>query len=307
MKIFGIDISTWQREFDYDDLDKNNIKFVILRAGFDITKDDMFEKHYEEISKRNIDIGCYWYTYARTKEEASMEAKKFLETVKNKKITYPLYLDIEDKTLSNLSKETLDSIIDTFGRIIEQNGYYFGVYSNLNWYKNKISGSKLNKKYDWWIAYWESDAPSNINYGIWQNTSKYDYRGINIDSDYCFKDYPKIIADAKLNHLDDSNDIKPSIYIVKKGDTLSKIASIYNLNYKYLAKYNNINNPNLIYPGQAIKIPNETNSKIYIVKRGDDLTKIANMFNTTVNDLVTLNDIKKPDLIYPGQKIIIDN
>ena len=267
----------------------------------------MFETHYRELNKRNINIGCYWYTYAKTKEEASIEANKFLEVVKNKKITYPLYLDIEDNTLSNLSRDTLDSIVNTFGEIIENNGYYFGVYSNLNWYNNKLSGSKLNKKYDWWIAYWGDNAPSNIDYGIWQNTSKYDYRGVNIDSDYCFKDYPKIIKDAKLNHLEDNNDIKPSIYIVKKGDTLSKIASMYGITYNYLAKYNGISNPNLIYPGQIIKIPNGSKPKTYIVKKGDNLTKIANNFNTSVNKLVKLNNIKNPNLIYPGQEIIIDN
>jgi len=45
------------------------------------------------------------------------------------------------------------------------------------------------------------------------------------------------------------------VYVVKKGDTLSGIASKYNTTYQALAKYNNISNPNLIYAGQNIKIP----------------------------------------------------
>ena len=60
----------------------------------------------------------------------------------------------------------------------------------------------------------------------------------------------------------DVNDIsaivqKPAdeIYIVKSGDTLSAIARKYNTTYQVLAKYNNIANPNLIYVGQKIKIP----------------------------------------------------
>ncbi len=49
-------------------------------------------------------------------------------------------------------------------------------------------------------------------------------------------------------------------YIVKSGDTLSKIASKYNVNggYMALAKYNNISNPNIINVGQKIVIPNTT-------------------------------------------------
>lgn len=46
-------------------------------------------------------------------------------------------------------------------------------------------------------------------------------------------------------------------YTVKKGDTLSAIARRYNTTYQALAAYNSISNPNLIIPGQIIKIPQE--------------------------------------------------
>ena len=120
------------------------------------------------------------------------------------------------------SKDILNEIVDAFAKTIEEAGYYFGVYTNINWYKNILSGYELNKKYDWWIAYWGDSAPDNIDYGIWQNTSSYQVGSSKIDSDYCFKDYPSIIRDAHLNHLDSepSQDIKPSVYIVKSGDTL---------------------------------------------------------------------------------------
>lgn len=45
-------------------------------------------------------------------------------------------------------------------------------------------------------------------------------------------------------------------YVVKNGDTLSGIAERYNTNYKSLAQYNRIADPNKIYIGQQIKIPN---------------------------------------------------
>lgn len=48
---------------------------------------------------------------------------------------------------------------------------------------------------------------------------------------------------------------KDIVYTVKKGDTLSDIASKYNTTYQKIAKYNNISNPNKIYIGQIIKIP----------------------------------------------------
>ncbi len=45
-----------------------------------------------------------------------------------------------------------------------------------------------------------------------------------------------------------------TIYVVQKGDTLSSIASKYNTTYQRLAEINNIDNPDLIYPGQKIII-----------------------------------------------------
>jgi len=46
-------------------------------------------------------------------------------------------------------------------------------------------------------------------------------------------------------------------YTVKSGDTLSAIAKRYSVEWKTIATYNNIKNPNLIHPGQVLKIPTE--------------------------------------------------
>ena len=97
-------------------------------------------------------------------------------------------------------------------------------------------------------------------------------------------------------------------YTVKKGDTLSGIASKYNKTLEELANYNNISNPNKIIVGQVIKIPNyniSTNKEYYIVKKNDTLSGIAKKYNTTINKLLSLNNIKNKNLIYVGQKIRI--
>ena len=98
-------------------------------------------------------------------------------------------------------------------------------------------------------------------------------------------------------------------YIVKSGDTLSAIAQKYNTTYQKKAQDNNIENPNLIYPNQKLKIytnvSQETNETIYIVKSGDCLCNIAKKFNTTVNKIAQDNGITNIDLIYVGQKLTI--
>ena len=44
------------------------------------------------------------------------------------------------------------------------------------------------------------------------------------------------------------------VYVVGKGDTLSKIARTYGVTVAQLVKWNNIANPNLILIGQRLKI-----------------------------------------------------
>ena len=62
-----------------------------------------------------------------------------------------------------------------------------------------------------------------------------------------------------------NNKPSTSAYVVKQGDTLSAIARKYNTTYQVLAEYNSISNPNLIYPGQVIKIPQEQKNEAQIV------------------------------------------
>ncbi|GAB6170200.1 hypothetical protein JCM1393_26600 [Clostridium carnis] len=94
-------------------------------------------------------------------------------------------------------------------------------------------------------------------------------------------------------------------YVVQPGDTLSGIAEKFNTTYEELAKINNISNPNLIFPGEVLKIrlssSDTITNKTYVVQPGDTLSGIAISFNTTVNNLVRINNISNPNLIFPGE------
>ena len=98
------------------------------------------------------------------------------------------------------------------------------------------------------------------------------------------------------------------IYIVKKGDTLFDIAKMYNTTPEALADYNGITDINSIEPGQILRIPGRDYMSAldkYTVRSGDSLWKIAKRFGTTVVDLINLNKLTNPDLIYPGQILIL--
>jgi N-acetylmuramoyl-L-alanine amidase len=101
---------------------------------------------------------------------------------------------------------------------------------------------------------------------------------------------------------------KPSIYIVKRGDTLENIAFRYNIPIASLLKLNNLKWKDRIYVAQSLKVPSsweERSYVIYVVKKGDFLKKIAGRHNTTVVALRKLNNLKNNNHICAGQRLKI--
>lgn len=100
-------------------------------------------------------------------------------------------------------------------------------------------------------------------------------------------------------------------YVVLPGDSLYKISQKFDVPLRELIRVNNIAAPYIIYPGQKILIPKSTPPKppagttVYIVKKGDTLFTIAKSFNVSVESIVKLNNLPNPELIYPGQRLLI--
>lgn len=90
-------------------------------------------------------------------------------------------------------------------------------------------------------------------------------------------------------------------YTVKSGDTLSSIASKYSTTWQHLQAINGLSNPNLIFPGQVLRVTGEPVSKTYVVRSGDTLSGIAGKFGTSWQHLQAINGLSNPNLIFPGQ------
>ncbi|WJD85324.1 LysM peptidoglycan-binding domain-containing protein [Limosilactobacillus fermentum] len=116
------------------------------------------------------------------------------------------------------------------------------------------------------------------------------------------------ITTGKQLHQDTHN------YTVKSGDTLSAIASRYGMTVNALATLNGIQNANLIYPGQVLRVADSgqgstvsqkatttTTTGSYTVRYGDTLSAIASRYGTSTSTLASINGISNPNWIYPGQ------
>jgi LysM repeat protein len=100
-------------------------------------------------------------------------------------------------------------------------------------------------------------------------------------------------------------------YVVQRGDTLYSIARRYGTTVQAIAARNGIANPSLISVGQKLTIPASGSSspsageQTYVVKRGDNLFRIALRYNMSYVDLAQYNGIADPSRIYVGQVIRI--
>jgi LysM repeat protein len=117
-------------------------------------------------------------------------------------------------------------------------------------------------------------------------------------------------------------------YTIQRGDTLYSIATRFGVTVQAIAAANNIVNPNLIYAGQVLVIPDGSSgggdapapappsppapapnpppsSGTYVVKPGDTLFRIAVLHGVTMAAIVQANGIANPNIIYAGQVLTI--
>ncbi|GIK41880.1 MAG: hypothetical protein BroJett011_57130 [Chloroflexota bacterium] len=104
------------------------------------------------------------------------------------------------------------------------------------------------------------------------------------------------------------------IYTVQPGDTLAAIALRYNRNIFDIALANNLSNFDLIFPGQQLTLPNisaqitatpQGDGRTHIVRPGDTLFSIANIYRVSPEELVAVNRLANPDLLQVGQTLKI--
>lgn len=95
-------------------------------------------------------------------------------------------------------------------------------------------------------------------------------------------------------------------YVVKKGDTLYGIANKYNVSVDNLKSYNNLSTDSLSI-GQIIKIPdNNVSGNEYVVKSGDSLYSISKKYGVSVDELMSVNNLKST-VLSVGQVLKIPN
>ncbi len=195
---------------------------------------------------------------------------------------------------NSLSKKVLDEI--------EKTGQNIRKYYQLR--------LPSNSKKDYYFIH--RDTPNTeaiiIEYGF-VDSNKDDVNQIKNNYKQMAEAVVKAICEYKGIKYTPKNVSSSNYYVVKKGDTLWDIAVLNKTSVKAIKDLNNLTSDTLKI-GQQLIIPKsdnlgvKNNDNYYIVKKGDTLWDIAKLYNTSVSELKSLNNLNT-NVLQIGQKLVI--
>ena len=303
----GIDISHWQKGIDLGAID---VDFVICKAteGNGYT-DEMCDAFYQKAKSLGKKLGVYHFARPDLGNTAEAEADWFIKETLGYHKEAMLVLDWESGDLTNVAwaKAWLD-------RVYSKTGVKPVIYMSASVMHGADWSSVVKSDYGLWVAnYGTNDGTAQESvfdryplkywsfYALWQYTSKGRLNGYNgnLDLNYFSGDSsawdkyaggsPSSSKPSNLVETKSTDDLAREVIAGKYGngeDRKNALGSRYD---EVQARVNEILGINQI--------------EYYIVQSGDNLTKIANRYGTTVNQLVAWNNIANANLIYPGQKL----
>ena len=311
----GIDISNWQGSVDFSEVKNSGVQIVYIEATEgNFYTDPYLQEFYDGASSSGLLIG--FYHFFSPSVSASEQAKYFTNAISGMTSDCRLVLDLEEA--GSYGSAELSMLANEFLEAVEINsGLNVALYTYASFANNNIEPGYGLDKYPLWIAEYGTSSPESnsiwgSSYAGWQYSDTGYIPGVsgNCDLDTFNSG---ILLNSKVSipetRKQESENSAIKYYVVQAGNTLSGIASRFGTTVQALAQLNNITNPNLIYVGQVLKIygdnkvqrGNNNFSTTYVVQSGDTLSGIASRFGTTVQELVQLNDISNPNLIYIGE------
>ena len=303
----GIDISHHQKGID---LGAIAVDFVIIKAteGNGYT-DEMCDTFYQKAKSLGKKLGVYHFARPDLGNTAEAEADWFIKETLGYHKEAMLVLDWESGDLTNVAwaKAWLD-------RVYSKTGVKPVIYMSASVMHGADWSSVVNADYGLWVANYGSNngtAQESVFdryplkywsfYALWQYTSKGRLNGYNgnLDLNYFSGDgtawdkyaggSPSSSKPSNSVETKSTDDLAREVIAGKYGngeDRKNALGSRYD---EVQARVNEILGINQV--------------EYYIVQSGDNLTKIANRYGTTVNQLVAWNNIANANLIYPGQKL----
>lgn len=319
------DISRWQGTINWDEFKKHISGVVIKASGADggLYTDGMLKRNQAEA--RRVGLPIWYYHYKGSSASAKDQADHFLRAIGTLRPGEALVLDDENEPQVNVRFVT-----EFADRIKGLTGLNIVLYSNQARFGGGLGPIK-DRNIGAWVAKYGMNTGTVAGAGakpsiptltmiMWQYTSMARVPGVSantVDMNIFYGDvkaFQKYGAKGTVPPPQTAPKPQPApgngTYTVQRGDTLSGIAAKLGTpgGWQTLARLNGIVNPNLIYPGQVLKVyggsagsSTPPASGTYRVVKGDTLSGIGTKTKTSWQDIAKLNGISSPYTIYPGQ------
>lgn len=235
MASFGIDVSEWQGNFNFNLAKSQGVNFAILRAAYHRRKDIMFEDNYKNAVAEGLEVGVYLYAMDRTPDEARETARWLaVNCLAGKKLSYPIYYDVEDSSIIELGSAALTDIVMAFCVTLEELGFWVGIYGGVFTFNHAVNDVEL-ARFTHWVAAWRNVKPeldSENEVDLWQFGGETNViRSVVIayqvcDQDYSYRDFPLEIRASKLNGYGVYTLPKPHKDGIKKGSQVAVLKAV---------------------------------------------------------------------------------
>jgi GH25 family lysozyme M1 (1,4-beta-N-acetylmuramidase) len=189
--LLGIDVSSHQKEIDWNAVAADGIQFAMIRVGGryygtnsgTVFEDSWAKKNLQGALDAGLEVGVYFFSQAITVEEAQEEARFLLDLIDGYDLTGPVVYDWETigtapARTDNLDTATLNNQAIAFCQMVEDAGYSPMIYFNqrnayLNYDLRQIT------KYPFWLAQYTSVPTFYYGFEMWQFTDSGSVQGIS--------------------------------------------------------------------------------------------------------------------------------
>ena len=195
----GIDVSKWNGTINWSAVKSAGYDFVIIRCGYrgsttgTMIEDPTFKTNARGAIAAGLKVGVYFFSQAINEREAVEEASMTISLIKDFRITYPVFIDVEGSggRADGLGRAERTAICRAFAQTVQNSGYTGGIYSNKDWYTNRINVRELTQ-YKIWLAHYTAQTDYNITrYDMWQYSHRGSVPGIsgNVDLNISYLGY----------------------------------------------------------------------------------------------------------------------
>ena len=185
---FGIDVSAWQMDVDYNAVRDAGCSFVIMRAGTfynKIKQDVFFRQNLQNAVAAGLDVGVYLYTTVSDEGAARASAHWIAEQLGHQKIDLPIVFDWEEFDSFQqygISIRGLNDIYAAFADEVSKLGYTPMLYGSRN-VLNEIWSERSKQLAPVWLAHYTDETNYAGEYAIWQQSAYGRIPGIEGDVD----------------------------------------------------------------------------------------------------------------------------